>query len=374
MADTPAAPPRAERALGGLARVMRGVAIFKFVVVAGFLWVGPIWTIVAWLSGATVLLSLLGLFMDRVSLAEVLGVFVSDRWAHVGKQLSTAYHLGSLAVGLTLMFWPHDPAWTQLVDEGNDPIVVHDGRALYLSTASTLRRFDGSEWRDVSRPPGFAWEMGADGEELWLAPREGTQYFIRRHGEWRPERRPPGMVQNADRAQGHQVLVAGGWVFDSDLPDVEVRAYDVAITNGRVLATGARWWTSAGADYRDVTPPGVTGRNWKVDADAGRFYVYRGSSFGSGQLYVGDGVAFEERTMPVSDVRAIVVHPGEPDHAFAGSWGNDVHATTDGGRTWTGLGLSGVEVRSIAVDWQGRRLYVASSNTVMDQGVWTRTF
>ena len=56
-----------------------------------------------------------------------------------------------------------------------------------------------------------------------------------------------------------------------------------------------------------------------------------------------------ETVLKGHDVRCIAVHPGDPAHWYAGTQGNGVFETTDGGASWMAAGLAGKIVKSVAV-------------------------
>jgi hypothetical protein len=72
---------RSDRLMTGLSGFSKAVALFRVVVTAVFLCVGPLWAIAAWLGAATLLLASLGLLMDTLSLRPALETWVSRRTA-----------------------------------------------------------------------------------------------------------------------------------------------------------------------------------------------------------------------------------------------------------------------------------------------------
>jgi photosystem II stability/assembly factor-like uncharacterized protein len=50
------------------------------------------------------------------------------------------------------------------------------------------------------------------------------------------------------------------------------------------------------------------------------------------------------------NVNAVAVHPAEPNLAYAGTGGNGVYRTTDGGAQWQPVGLAQIDVRALAVN------------------------
>lgn len=75
-----------------VSRVAHAIQLLEFALIALFLWVAPLATLLAWLPSAAILLSVLGLLMDGVSLREVLSHVVRDgpaRGAIAGGRLGT---------------------------------------------------------------------------------------------------------------------------------------------------------------------------------------------------------------------------------------------------------------------------------------------
>lgn len=356
--------------VGGVARAIQ---LFRFAAVALFLWVGPLWSVATWLVGATLLLSVLGLLMDAVSLRSVLETFFLPASSKRLTWASAAFHAVFLAIGITQLCWPHNVAWERLLDAGNDlAVTFSEERGLVVVDGHGVRTFDGSTWTREERPGGFTFLLGSDGEELWLAPRDEGAVFVRRGQRWDAEPRPSGRIAAADREGGRQLVVVAGHLHDNVVASPLGRFTDAALTRGRALAVGERWWLSKGGAYEEVTPRNLEGGFWDVSGGGGVFYASLSVRFGASHLFVGDGESFEMRSPPYSDVREIVVNPDNGEEAVAGSWGADVHFTRDGGRSWVALGLLGVQVRTLGVDWAERRVYVASSNLVFDKGIWAR--
>ncbi|MFK7999312.1 MAG: hypothetical protein AB8H86_06925 [Polyangiales bacterium] len=355
--------------------VARAVHLFRFAVVALFLWVGPLWSMAAWLVGATLLLSALGLLMDVVSLRTALETFFSKQTSKRLTWASATFHALCLAIGITQLCWPHDAAWTRLLDSGSDlAVTFSEERGLVVVDGHGMRTFDGGAWTREERPGGFTFLLGSDGDELWVAPRDAGAVFVHRSSRWDAEPRMSGPIAAAAREGGRQLVVVAGRLDDSAASSPPVgRVTDAALTRGRALAVGGElWWLSAGGAYEEVSPPNLERGFWDVSGGGGLFYASLSVRFGASHLFVGDGDSFEVRSPPCSDVREIVVNPANGEEAVAGSWGEDVHFTRDGGRSWVALGLLGVQVRTLGVDWAERRVYVASSNLVFDKGIWVR--
>ena len=152
----------------------------------------------------------------------------------------------------------------------------------------------------------------------------------------------------------------------------------VAVAGRHVIAVGARFYASSdeGRSFADVTPEGAALRfpGCAIAAD-GWAWVFDGDLVGGGHLFVrAPGGAFARRSPAHRDMRVIVLNPADGREAWVGAWGGGVYRSVDGGGSFTRLGLRGGEVRSLAVDFAGRRVYAATSNLISPKGVWTRPF
>ena len=70
-----------------------------------------------------------------------------------------------------------------------------------------------------------------------------------------------------------------------------------------------------------------------------------------------------ERVLDGQDVRCVAVDPLDPARVYAGTQGQGVFASADGGRTWQPAGLDGVIVKSLAVSPHQRGLVYAGTKT-----------
>ena len=69
----------------------------------------------------------------------------------------------------------------------------------------------------------------------------------------------------------------------------------------------------------------------------------------------------------------------DANHAVIQSIGNNptdfrIYVTANGGQSWTYVGLRGTQVRSLAIDFDARRAYVASANVLFHPGIYALTF
>ena len=85
------------------------------------------------------------------------------------------------------------------------------------------------------------------------------------------------------------------------------------------------------------------------------------------------GAAFEARKLPARDVLCLLVNPDKGRQLLIGSRSSGVWYSGVDGSSWIDLGLQGVEVRSLAVDWKAGRIWAASSNLMFKRGIYTRT-
>ena len=107
-----------------------------------------------------------------------------------------------------------------------------------------------------------------------------------------------------------------------------------------------------GFTWRSVGPPGAGGRIVDVEV-IGAFphTIFVAGATGGLWRTTNNGVTFEPifDDQATNSIGAIAVHPGNPDVIWVGtgennarnsvSWGDGIYKTTDGGRSWTNLGL-----------------------------------
>jgi photosystem II stability/assembly factor-like uncharacterized protein len=105
-------------------------------------------------------------------------------------------------------------------------------------------------------------------------------------------------------------------------------------------------------EYRSIGPTRQSGRFVDFAVPAQQPYTFYAAT-GSGHLWktVNNGVTFEPlfENQPVFSIGAIAVAPSNPDILYLGSgeantsrstyWGDGVYKSTDGGKTWTNVGL-----------------------------------
>lgn len=365
-----------------------GFMLLQLVFIGVFLLVGPWWALRGGLPGAVLLLAGLGLFFDF----RGLDVLLERAPAAVRRgcmRVAVASHLVAIGWALVLMLRPIDPAWTLLPDSENwsDPIVAFagdDGFVVHTGGGRVWgRTVDG--WRDLGEPPGGrSWEFlaGSDGA-LWSAPR-GTPRLDRRDpatGQWRSLGRPDGELKSLAVGEGELLVTVGGALHRLDMAEgtwskeqsLAGRVEQAALGGGTAVALGGSWWSRGGTGAW-VESPRPEGLSWYYPAVGGGGWRYAWcSGMWSSDLRVAPpGQPFAPRTPPTPDLRVVVPHPESGARVVAGSWGQGVWASDDGGATWSALGLERVQVRSLAVDWRRSVVCAASSNTIWNRGVFCR--
>ena len=152
------------------------------------------------------------------------------------------------------------------------------------------------------------------------------------------------------------------------------RVESLALGGGTAVALGASWWSreGQGGEWVEDTPSDKDGYYYAAVGGRGWRYAWHSGMWSSDLHVAPPGRSFERRTPPAPDVRVIVAHPDDGARVVAGSWGQGVWGSDDGGATWTALGLERVQVRSLAVDWRRGVVCAASSNTIWDRGVFCR--
>lgn len=371
----------------GVRRVVVGYKLAQLVVVGVFLLAGPWWTLGAGLPGAAVLLAGLGLLFDWRALAVLLAWL--PVWAQrVGVRLAVTSHLAAATWAAMLLIQPVDPAWTALVgtEDWSDPRLAFagDGALVVLAGSGRVHRWTGAGWQDLGAcPGGFAWEFhgGPDGA-LWSAPRDQPQ-IARRDPEtesWQRIDRPPGDLGKMSVGSGELLVQIGGLLHRYDMflktwSKVQVvvgAVYGVALGGGSAVALGSRWWSREAGQWIDVTPPGELGRAQGAVGGGGWRYAASGGLW-SGDLRVArPGQKFQPAPAPATDVRVLAADPVDGRRVVAGSWGQGVWFSEDGGQNWAELGLQRVQVRSLVVDWSRHVVCAGSSNLIWNRGVLCR--
>ena len=378
-----------ERAWVGLSRVMHAWTLLKLAVWAAFLLVAPAVCLQRGLVGAAVLLGLLGLLLDVAALAVLLGW--TRGWAPAIRRGMMLYHLGIAIVGGALVLRPIDARWTVLVgSEGLENAAVAgapDG--LLVLGGGELRLFGrGQEARSLAYPGPFAWlALGSADGAVWVVPRDAPQVFRRMGDEWTASPRPGGSVDAFAAGPTRLWLVAEGGLYTRGPEDVRwdrsedcPGATGVAVApddESRVLVVGRRWCVSGdgGRVWSEATPAAAEFEGFPEAAQGGGGwqYVYSSGMWRSTLHVRGPGEAgFVRRAAPASDVRVMVADPDDGRRVWAGTWGEGVFVSGDGGASWADFGLQRIQVRSMAIDPVARTIAAASSNTIFDKGVFVR--
>lgn len=372
----------------GLRRAVVGFSLLQLWIIGVFVLVGPWWALRGGLPGAALLLAGLGLLFDW----RALDVLLERAPAFVQRasvRVAVASHLIAAGSAIFLIFRPLDPAWTMLAgsDSWTDPLVVFTGSDGFVVQTGSGRMltWTGDDWRGLGEPPGSrAWEfhVGPDGA-LWTAPR-GISRLDRRDpvtGAWRSLGRLPGeltalavgddeLLVAVDGGLHHLDLSQGTW---SQVQEVTGRSASVAVGGGSAVAIGSRWWSrdSTGA-WIDVTPAGVDGWTYTAVGGGGWRYAWHSGIWSSDLHAAPPGRLFEPRTPPAPDLRVLVADPTDGARVIAGSWGQGVWGSSDGGASWSTLGLERVQVRRLAVDWRRGVVCAASANMIWSRGVYCR--
>jgi hypothetical protein len=374
--------------LRGLWRLFVGFLLLQLVVIGAFVLVGPWWALRGGLLAGALLIAGLGLLFDLRGL-DLLLEWTPAPVQRACVRVAVASHLVAAGWAIASMLRPLDPAWVMLPgsDEWSDPLVVFAGDDGFVvqTGGGHMLAWTGAGWRSLGEPPGGrAWEFvaGPDGA-LWTAPR-GVARLDRRDpgaGEWRSLGRPPGELTDLAIGDDELLVAVGGALHRLDMSqrswskvhEVTGRIGGVAVGGGAALAVGSRWWSrDAAGVWTDVTPAGVTGR-WTSPAVGGGWrYAWHSGLWSSDLRAAPSGRSFEPRTPPAPDLRVLVVDPADGSRVLAGSWGQGVWGSTDGGESWSALGLERVQVRSLAVDWRRGVVCAASSNILWGRGVYCR--
>jgi len=126
----------------------------------------------------------------------------------------------------------------------------------------------------------------------------------------------------------------------------------VVLTAGGAAAQALSPGMLQSVEYRSIGPTRQSGRFVDFEVPAQQPFTFYAAT-GSGHLWktVNNGITFEPlfTNEPVFSIGDIAVAPSNPDILYLGSgeanssrstyWGNGVYKSTDGGKTWTNVGL-----------------------------------
>lgn len=371
-----------------------GVAwlLVQLAVWAAFLLVFPAVCLLSGLTGAAVLLAVLGLLLDIKALDLLLAW--ARGWAPALQRLTIGYHASLAVAAVFVLLRPLDPRWALVpgTADNNDTTValVRDGLVIGSGGGTTLTLHDERDGsvRSLDYHGGPSWILQPGPEDsLWVAPTHDPTLHVRdAHGAWSQIPRPAGRVQALAPSRRAVWLIAdalyrldragGRWQF----VDACERPTGVALApdEHEVLVVGRRWCARVDdGPWVDVSPPDIDdlGRFPEAALGGGGWRYVFTSGFLSSTLHVRgpDDAGFTLRDLPVRDIRVMVSDPVDGRRAWLAAWGEGVHFTADGGATWRSLGLRRVQVRSLAVDFDHLRVLVGSSNTIFDRGAYIRT-
>jgi hypothetical protein len=205
-------------------------------------------------------------------------------------------------------------------------------------------------------------------------------------GSWKALVKPEGNVRGLAAVGDRVVLALSTGLFWTD--DHEAKWQRVAgsgfcsglgasADGAHLLAVGAAWLASGdgGRSWRTLPRPAGAPDHPGAAIGPGPYrYVFQGGLFGGSLLVSEPDAAYTPRDLPARDARVLVVNPTQGRELVIGSWGKGVWHSDDAGRHWRDLGLQGVEVRSLAVDFSARRVWAGSANLLFKRGVFARSF
>lgn len=380
---------REAAALGGLARFMQAVTVVKLVVWALFLLVAPAVCLQRGLVGAAILLGALGLLLDVAAIDLLLAW--TRGFAPAIRRGLMLYHLGIAVAGGFLLLQPIDPRWAPVAgSEGLENLAVAgapDGLLVLGGGELQLFPRQGAP-RSLGYPGPFAWVAHAPADGVvWVVPRDAAQIFRGVDERWEAQARPTGQVRALAGGPLRLWLVVDDGLFSRrdgdvrwDRSDACPGATGVAVApddEGEVLVVGRRWCASGdgGLGWSEATPPAEEFAGFPEAAlgGGGWQYVYSSGAWRSSLHVRGPGEAgFTARVAPASDVRVLVADPRDGRRVFAGTWGEGVFVSGDGGASWSDFGLQRIQVRTMTIDPVARTLCAASSNTMFDKAVYLR--
>ncbi|MBN1532368.1 MAG: hypothetical protein JXA20_06880 [Spirochaetes bacterium] len=351
------------------------------------------------LYGAALFLSCLGLFIDLMIFRK--GILPMDKEnQRLLARFFMVEHCLLAAAAIFMMLRPVDGGWARLpgTHDWSDPALVSMGRgrfAAFVSVGGARRVFvtenRGAAWSDTGYPDGFGWGIHYQEarDEIWIVPRRATVVYRlhRDAGRWEEFVRPPGDNPATAMTGERFFLAAAGRLYeyfrDQDRWSLFTRAgfpvREVAAApwagGSSVLITGREWMENdAKGRWRYIRPAGII-VTWPYAAAGGGWrYVFQGGML-TGTLYAAaPGEGFVERRAPAPDLRILAVNPSDGSEVWAGTWGQGVFRSTDGGASWRYRGLRGIQVRSLAVDFGEGTALAGSSNLIFQRGLFLLRF
>jgi hypothetical protein len=261
--------------------------------------------------------------------------------------------------GWDLTPYPGGNTWSLQVSDGRVVAAPQDGREILLLDPGAR------EWRRVPRPnSGFVRHLRVDSGVFLVT--SARSYRMGTEGQWEPF--GPPLVTDLCRAGASWVMVSATGIYEGpsesgDEP-VDSRIYP--------STAGSRIYPSTDAirlvhGWRASFPQAACapdGRAYAIDDGLVRGQLRARQPDGS----------WAARSLPAPDVRVAVVNPADGRELWLSTWGAGVFRSRDGGESWENLGLVGVEIRSMAVDFTDHRVWVAPSNLVGHSGIWERPF
>ncbi|MEZ4452674.1 MAG: hypothetical protein R3B09_24655 [Nannocystaceae bacterium] len=390
-----------------MASVVRGAALFvraftllKIAVWWVFLPVFGLFCVLRWLLLPGLLLAGMGLALGIQILRHAEpGTPFHRLPLRIFGGLALFTHGVVIVSALVLLGSPWSEGWTELPGSSawSDPVarLRADGELVVITGGrdkDSYWRAPGGATLEARGLPGLPGWLLADQPgrgRLWLAPRAGAvvTFYSDAQARWLEIPAPIDMTDARGLAiAGDRIVLAThhGLYWTDDARDgwaLGERGYVAEMasdpTGERLLALGPRFLASSdgGRSWSEVPrPEGATlGASAAIGGD-GRVYVVDGGIVVGGDLWTAPfGGAWERRVPPAGDLRAVAVDPRESDHLVVGAWGEGVFRSRDGGREWASLGLRGVSVRSLDVDFERGEVVVGSGNLVIRGGVFTRS-
>lgn len=366
-------------------RLARAIFLFKLTVWAAFLFTFPALTFANGMFAGTVVLAVLGLFLDLTELKSLIPEAL-PRMVRRGVIIAAAvFHVALFIAALTRLVFPRYGAWQSIAgtDGWSSALLARAPEGPIVAVGNAKAHVLGADGRFVPvEGLGDVQVLGASTRRVWVAGLEGRDAWGYDGTSVVHVPLAPGFSDK----RGHLQPVEGAALDDALLllrrgslvrvdskgrEDIVIPRHvqSVASDGARVIAVGTHLHVSedGGRSFADRGPLPFKGP--RVHAGGGAYYVVQGGLLDS-EIHASEGGGpLQMRTSPVRDARDLFVDPRDGRRLWLASWGEGIWTSEDGGRTWQARGLEGLEIHALVARPNGEALAVGA-NLAVPAGVF----